>query len=133
MPENLTFWFKDIYAALRGFVSAAGGSKEIGPKLFPEKGENADDWLDDCLNPDRRAKLDPEEFLLLLKLAREARFHQLMEHIGDETGYNVTPREPKDELAGLYGAYVGLAKEMKKVAERIERAEARSSSPNRHR
>ena len=126
MAENLTFWFRDVYAALRGFVSAAGGSKVIGPKLFPEKNaENAADWLDDCLNPDRKAKLDPEEFLLMLKLARQAGFHQLMEYVGDETDYNVAPREPKDELASLYSQFVGCTREMKQLAERIERVESR--------
>ena len=126
MAENLTLWFDDIYAALRGFVSFAGGSKAIGPLVFPKKGEKAAAWLDDCLNPDRSAKLDPEELMHMLRLARERGFHELMRHIGDTADYDISPREPKDELASLYGAYVEAAKDMRRLSEKIERAEQRS-------
>jgi hypothetical protein len=126
MAENLSLWFDDIYGALRGFVSYAGGSKVIAPKLFPEKGEKAAAWLDDCLNPDRAAKLDPEEFLHMLKLAREAGFHGVMTYIADQTDYEVQVREPKDELANLYSQYVESAKELKRLNEKIERLQTRS-------
>jgi hypothetical protein len=128
MPENLSLFYEDIYGAMRGFVSYAGGSKVIGPLVFPAKGVKAAGWLDDCLNPDRSAKLDPEEVLHILKLARGHGFHGLMCWIGDETDYEVKPREPKDELASLYSQYVSCAKEMKKLSERIERTEVRSHS-----
>lgn len=127
MAENLTLWFDDIYSALRGFVSFSGGSKSIGPLVFPKKGEKAAAWLDDCLNADRSAKLDPEELVHMLKLARERGFHGVMQYIGNEADYNVTSREPKDELAALYTQYVDCAKEMKKLHERIERTETRVS------
>lgn len=126
MAENLTLWFDDIYAALRGFVSFSGGSKTIGPLVFPKKGEKAASWLDDCLNPDRSAKLDPEELMHMLRLARERGFHELMRYIGDTADYDISPREPKDELASLYGSYVEAAKEIRRLSEKIERAEQRS-------
>ncbi len=127
MPENLPLFFDDIYGALRGFVSFAGGSKVIASRLFPHKSEDkATAWLDECLNPGRPAKLDPEELLHMVRLASEAGFHQLMRYIGDETNYMVEPREPKDELASLYGAYVDAAKDMRRLSEKIERAEQRS-------
>lgn len=109
-------------------MSYAGGSKVIGPIVFPKKGDKAASWLDDCLNPDRSAKLDPEEFLHMLRLARERGFHGVMSYIGDNADYDVKPREPKDELASLYSQYVDCAKEMKKLGERIERAEGRVHS-----
>lgn len=126
MSENLTLWFDDIYSALRGFVSFSGGSKAIGPLVFPKKGDKAASWLDDCLNPDRSAKLDPEELMHMLRLARERGFHGLMQYIGDTADYDISPREPKDELASLYGEYVKAAKEMGRLSEKIERAEQRS-------
>jgi hypothetical protein len=127
MSENLTLWFDDIYGALRGFVSFAGGSKAIGPLVFPKKGEKAASWLDDCLNPDRSAKLDPEELLHMLKLARERGFHALIQFIGDETNYNVTPRDPKDEAEELRRNVRDLLTEVNRKLERLERAEGRSN------
>ena len=126
MPENLTLWFDDIYGALRGFVSFAGGSKVIGPLIFPSKGEKAAGWLDDCLNPDRSAKLDPEELIHMLKLARDRGFHGVMEYIAEQGDYEAKPREPKDELAALYSTYVESARDMKRLVEKIERAESRA-------
>lgn len=125
MPENLALWFDDIYGALRGFVSFAGGSKVVGPLVFPAKGEKAAAWLDDCLNPERPAKLAPEELVHMVKLARERGFHGLMCFIGDEADYEVKPKEPKDELASLYSQFVESVGEVKKLSERIERAQSR--------
>lgn len=96
MPENLSLWYDDVYAAIRGFVSFAGGSKRVGPKIFPQKGDKAGAWLDDCLNPDRPAKLGPEEFLLIGKLATESGFHGLMEYLGRELGYEIKPLSPQE-------------------------------------
>lgn len=126
MAENLPLFFDDIYSALRGFVSFAGGSKVIGPIVFPKKNEKAAAWLDDCLNADRAAKLDPEELLHMLKLARERGFHGVMQFIGDTADYNVTPREPRDELAVLYSQFVESAKNLGRLQERIERVEQRA-------
>lgn len=126
MPENLTFWYRDIYAALRGFVSAAGGSVAIGKKLFPSKSEDkAAAWLDDCLNPDRSAKLDPEQFMHLLRLARERGFQPLFDYIGDDIDADIKPREPKEELAVLYPQFAESVGEVKRLSDRMERVLAR--------
>jgi hypothetical protein len=126
MAENLSLFFDDIYSALRGFVSFAGGSKVVGPLVFPKKGEKAAAWLDDCLNADRAAKLDPEELLHMLKLARERGFDGVMQYIGSEADYEVTRREPRDELAALYSQFVESAKSLSRLQERIERVESRA-------
>lgn len=131
MTENLALFFDDIYSALRGFVSYAGGSKVIGPLVFPKKGEKAAAWLDDCLNPDRAAKLDPEELLHMLKLARERGFHGVMHFIGDAVDYTTTPREPRDELAVLYSQFVESAKALGRLQERIEGVESRAQAKMR--
>lgn len=91
MPENLQLWYDDIYAAIRGYVSFAGGSKRVGPKVFPHKGDKAGAWLDDCLNPDRPAKLGPEEFVLICKLACDAGFHGIFEYLARDLGYEIKP------------------------------------------
>lgn len=123
MPENLSLFFDDVYAAMRGFVSAAGGSKVIGPLIFPTKGDKAAGWLDDCLNRDRNAKLDPEEMLLLLKLARERNFHGVMGYILTETRYAPPePIEPEDEVTKLLREYLASKRSNDARDARLERA-----------
>lgn len=124
MPENLLLFYDSIYDALRGFVSYAGGSKVVGPRIFPHKGDKAAAWLDDCLNPDRPAKLDPEELLTMVRLARDAGFHGLAQYIGDSVGYEMKVREPRDVLAELYGQFIERSKELQRLGERIERAQS---------
>jgi hypothetical protein len=125
MPENLELFYDDIYAALRGFVSSAGGSIKVAKKLWPHKGDKARDWLDECLNRDRPGKLDPEEFLLLQTMAREAGFHGLRGFIDERTGYESRPVEPKDELAGLYSEFIERSKALERLGERIARIQMR--------
>lgn len=116
MPENLSLWYDDIYSALRGFVSFAGGSKRVGPKVFPPKGDKAAAWLDDCLNPDRAAKLGPEEFLLLMRLAREAGFHGLMEYLARDLGYEVSAiPAPEIEKRAKKSRRLALLNELKRL------------------
>jgi hypothetical protein len=122
MPENLPLFYDDIWAALRGLVSYCGGSKVVGPSIWPAKKEKAAAWLDDCLNPDRAAKLDPQEFIALLTLARERNFHGVMQYIGDETGYEVSPKCPKDELQAALESFDRKADDLMRTISAIQRA-----------
>jgi len=97
----------DIFSALRGLVSACGGSKVIGPQIWPGKGEKSAAWLDDCLNIDRAAKLDPQELILLLKLGRDRGFHSAKHFLDDETHYERSaPIDPEDQRAKLQREYI---------------------------
>jgi len=99
--------YSDIFSALRGLVSACGGSKVVGPKIWPAKGAKAEGWLDDCLNNNRMAKLDLEEFIQLLLIGREHGFHSAKHFIDDQTHYERSnPVEPEDELTRLLRAYL---------------------------
>src|SRR5690606_41959122 len=50
----------------------------------------------DCLNRERPRKLCIEEFIAILKMAREAGFHQAKHWIDAEIGYQPTPpTDPK--------------------------------------
>jgi hypothetical protein len=110
----------DIWAALRGLVSACGGSKVVGPMLWPSK-TKADKWLDDCLNPDREAKLCLEEFFKLLRIGREKNWHHAKHFVDDATLYERSePREPEDELTVLLRSYLQTNERQTKLKDRID-------------
>lgn len=94
---------ESLNQALVECVKSAGGSANVGPKLWPEKTrESAQRLLLDCLNEDRPAKLSPEQVLLILRLARERGFHDGIGYVLGCLGYApTTPIEPKDEAADL--------------------------------
>jgi hypothetical protein len=95
---------ESLNQALVECVKAAGGSANVGPKLWPEKTrEAAQRLLLDCLNEDRPSKLSPEQVLLILKLARDRGFHGGISYVLDSLGYAPTnPIEPKDEAAEVF-------------------------------
>lgn len=113
--------------ALIACIKAAGGSKQVGPVLWPEKApDSAQRSLLDCLNEDRPAKLSPEQVLLVLRLARAKGFHDGMNFIAGDLGYGTpVPIEPKDEAADLMRQYIESVAEQKRTTDRLEKAMAR--------
>ena len=108
-------------------VKALGGSKVVGPMLWPEKMvDAAQRHLLDCLNPERPAHLTPEQAILVMAKARAAGNHQLAGWLMDHLGYAApVPVEPKDELADLLRQYTEATKAHAETAARIEQAMAR--------
>jgi hypothetical protein len=109
--------------ALIECVKAAGGSANVGRKLFPEKSpESAQRALLDCLNEDRPAKLSPEQVLLILRLARAKGFHDGVGFILSDLGYApTTPIEPRDEAAELGRQASELLAAAERITERLQR------------
>lgn len=96
-------FFEDVYDALKHAVQASGGAKRVGKALFPEKTPDAAGrYLMDCLNASRAEKLCPEQFVALLRIAREAECHQAMDYVAGSSGYaKPDPVSPEDERAAL--------------------------------
>lgn len=92
---------ESIYDALRAIVGHLGGPKTVGKLLWPAKSElGARGQLLDCLNPERNDKLDPDQIVMLFRLAREAGFHVAKHWLDAETGYQPSlPANPADEEA----------------------------------
>lgn len=113
---------ESINEALREAVKALGGAKKVGEKLKPEKlADEAGRWLSDCLNPDRREKLDPEQVMWILREARKVGCHTAMHFICDDTGYaKATPIEPEDEKARLQREFIEATKQQTRNVERLE-------------
>ena len=125
--EQQALFHEDINDALRAVVKACGGTKQVATKLWPEKTmQDAQSYLNDCLNPARAAKLSPEQVLLLLKWGREADFHGAIEYICGEAGYSrPEPIEPEDELTKLLREYLGGKKRGNSLEAKIEERLAR--------
>jgi hypothetical protein len=119
--------YETLTDALVDCVRAAGGSKQVGPKLWPEKTpECAQRTLLDALNDDRPAKLSPDQMLLVLRLARERGHHAGIQHILADLGYSPTsPIEPKDEAAELTRQTKELVSAAERLTERLQRVQAR--------
>lgn len=75
--------------ALVKLVSALGGSKQVGPALWPEKSiDAAQRLLMDCLNEERPARLSPEHLMTLLRMGRDKGVHVVMEYLCGELDYH---------------------------------------------
>lgn len=117
----------NINDALIACVKALGGSKQVGPLLWPDKTpEAAQRLLLDCLNEDRAAHLTPDQVVMVLRLARARSCHVGVDFILSSLGYAPTlPVEPKDEAAELQREYIQAIELQRSIAERIERAVSR--------
>jgi hypothetical protein len=109
--------------ALIDCVRAAGGSKQVGPKLWPEKTPDcAQRMLLDALNDDRPGKLSPDQVLLVLRLARAKGNHSGIAYILADLGYAPTsPIEPKDEAADLQRQGAEMLVALERITERLQR------------
>lgn len=113
---------ESIEDALRDAVRAAGGSKKIGSMLWPAKPlKEAENQVNDCINPMRRDKFSLAELLFILRAAREAGYHGAMSFIAQECGYRSEPVEPQDEQARLMRDFIEATKMQQKIAARLER------------
>lgn len=112
--------YESLNEALIDCVRAAGGSKQVGPFLWPEKPpESAQRALLDALNEERPAKLSPEQVLLVLRLARAKGHHHGVAFILEDLGYGPTsPVDPKDEDAELLRQELELAERMERIQDK---------------
>jgi len=125
--DQAKLFHEDIYDALRTAVQSLGGPKTVGPMLWPEKTmDQAKDYLNACLNRERREVLNPEQLLLILREARKANSHAALAYICEDAGYAApVPTEPIDEMAQLQRDYIQSVETMRQLTERMERAQMR--------
>ena len=76
----------------------------------------------DCLNREAPRKLCIEEFLVILKMAKEAGFHQTKHWIDAEVGYEPTPpADPKIERERLADEFARLTAAIQNAQRAMER------------
>jgi hypothetical protein len=121
--EQARLIFEDLNDALGEVVRACGGAKAVAATLRPELPvEQAANWLRDCLNGNRRERLDPDQVLLLLRMGRAVNCHAGMYFLAQEAGYQVpVPASPRDSTEQLMERALLLARESRHVAEALER------------
>lgn len=110
---------ESLSEALKEAVKALGGAKKVGEKLKPEMlADAAGRWVSDCLNPDRREKLDPEQVFWILREARKVGCHIAMHFICEGAGYaKPMPIEPEDERARLMREFIEATKQQTRNVE----------------
>lgn len=103
-----------INSMLIACVRAAGGSKVVGPLLWPDLLiDKAQRKLLDCLNEDRPEKLSPDQAYYIEKLAKAKGSHIAIEFRCNDMNYTIpTPIEPKDEMAELLKKVASLQSEL---------------------
>ncbi|MBT3042221.1 MAG: hypothetical protein KME67_05105 [Candidatus Thiodiazotropha sp. (ex Codakia orbicularis)] len=127
--EQLELIHEDIYEALRTCIGALGGPKKVGVVLKPEMSvDKARNWLNDCLNPSKRDKLDIEQVLWILRESRKIGCHAAMYFIANHCNYRQPePIEPLDEMAELQKAFIQSVAENRRLLERMERMQTLQS------
>lgn len=125
MQTSFAEFFDDINDALKDAVRALGGFKKVGVLLWPEleqAPEQAANKIRDCLNPDRREKLSPQQLMFVMRKAREAGHHSLMGYVCAEAGYTApTPIDPEALLADSQAEFVESVKRLDQLAKNIEK------------
>ncbi len=126
---QLGLMHETITEALQEVVKACGGVKKIGAMMWPELPiEQAGNKLRDCLNPDRREKLSPEQVVFLLRIGRESGTHAAMNFLARDAGYSdPMPIEPENEVARMQREFVEATRHLSKLAGRIEQLQGRSA------
>lgn len=112
-----------INDALIDCVKAYGGSKCVGPLLWPETTPDAAQRkLLDCLNEDRPQRLTPGQAVLVMRLARAKGCHEGIEALARELGYaQPVPITPRDEQAELQRQFIESTRLQAELVERMER------------
>lgn len=102
---------------------ALGGSKRVGPMLWPEKPiDAAQRHLLACLNDSKPERLTPDQLLLILRTARQHGHHAAIEFICRDAGYTTpSPVEPMDEMAELQRQFIESQRAMTTLLQRMER------------
>lgn len=113
---------EDITEALRATVQALGGPKKVGYELWPTLGvDGAGNRMRDCLNAERREKLDPLDLLALLKMARAHGCHILAAHLMRDAGYaDPQPIEPEDQRAELQRQFIETGRRMEQLMKQFQ-------------
>jgi hypothetical protein len=110
----------DFNDALANAVKALGNGKiePVARQLWGPAKRSPGQYLSDCLNPEREAKLSIPEIIQLLKWARERGIHWAMHALCEEVGYRAPDVAPvMTERQKRARRRVELAQEMQRLAD----------------
>lgn len=126
METQDELFHEDVRDAFRHVIKALGGCEAVGEQTHPAKTRKAaGSWTSDCFNPERDAKPDIEDWMLILRLARKAGIHTAIYQICDEAGYErpklAASKSPRTLLLEKQSQ---LADEQLRVQQEIDRIDA---------
>lgn len=115
-----------INEALIECVKACGGSKQVGPLLWPDKAPDAAQrLLLDCLNDDRPHHLTPTQVVMVMRLARDRGCHAGMAALAAELSYaEPVPIEPRDEADELRRRVLAMGAELQASLMRLHQIDS---------
>lgn len=114
--------FDDLNDALKSAIKALGGYKVVGKALWPELlMETSAQRLRDSVNPERRDKLSPEQFIFILRLAREKGFHATMDFVAFDLGYKAVPVDPATQEAELQERFINAVDGLTAIQSQLQR------------
>lgn len=121
---------ESIHDALREVVRSAGGAKVVGARLWPAKPiAQAQQRINDSLNPEHPQEFKPCEVLFLMQLGRSCGCHAAMHYTASTAGYSLpTPVDTADELQSLQREFIASAAALKQMSQRIEAITAARAS-----
>jgi hypothetical protein len=117
-------FYESITDATHTVVQALGGTKKVGPLLWPSLNPvAAARRLIDCLNESRPEKLSPDELLKLARCGRDIGCHSVANYFNQEAGYAApTPIAPADEKAELERRAIEAVSQFRVLVDRYEAA-----------
>lgn len=118
---QLPMFYETYEDAIRDTVTALGGNKEIGSRLWPAMpADDAGRKLSHCLNPEKREKLDLGELRLIRREARKAGIHILAHYEARDAGYSEPkPLNPEDEAAQLQREFIASVRALEVLQHRM--------------
>ena len=125
MAEQPKLFHEALDDAIRDDVRAIGGTKVVAGKLRPEMPvEHAQRWLLDCINPDRREKLNGDQLVLLMRWAREHGSFAVAQYLMQQAGFE-RPRalNLQQERESLQQRFVDAVRVVDRLSKRLEALE----------
>lgn len=110
--------FESVNDALVSAVTSLGGYKKVGPELPIDQ---AAGWLRDCLNTSRREKLSPEQFMVILRMARTQHYHAAMNFVAFDTGYKASPVDAESQEAELQSKFIDAVQHLSGIQAQLQR------------
>jgi hypothetical protein len=108
--------------AVRAAMQALGGSKKVGPMIWPAiNEETASRKLLDCLNPLRAEKLDLAQNMFILRAARDAGHYAPFQWVAGECGFDAKPISQDENIDRLTSVIESTARTLANATAALER------------
>lgn len=128
MQAEMPF-YEEAKDALKAAIQALGGTKVVGPMMWPDKDPmKAAALLSDCINPNRSEKLEITQIMLIFSMAKEAGVHGPFLWFSNEIGYEARPITKAEEIDHLTQVVEQSSKTLAAAVAALERIQKTSAN-----